>query len=174
MLQAQWKVPRADVASSLRASGTVTRIRPMSRGGCSPRRTGSLPVARQCSGWSVVAVPACGAVGPRRARAQGIGVAGGRWGLSREQRASATAPGGGRTATPDPVIWTVLRPERRAAAVALLAMLAAGAAARTTGGGRDEPGQVPAAGRTAAENPGGASRPGRGGVCPAVEQAAGS
>src|SRR5258708_3352885 len=77
MLQAQWKVPRADVASSLRASGTVTRIRPMSRGGCSPRRTGSLPVSRQCSGWSVVAVPACGAVVPRRAGAQGTGVAGG-------------------------------------------------------------------------------------------------
>src|SRR5258706_422935 len=80
MLQAQRKVPRADAASSLRASGTVTRIRPMSRGGCSPRRTGSLPVSRQCSGWSVVAVPACGAVVPRRAGAQGTGVAGGRGG----------------------------------------------------------------------------------------------
>ncbi len=34
-------------------------------------------------------------------------------------------PGAGRTVTPDPLIWTVLPPERRAAAVALLAMLAA-------------------------------------------------
>jgi hypothetical protein len=37
--------------SGLRASGTVTRIMPMSWGGCSPGRTGSLPVSRHCPGW---------------------------------------------------------------------------------------------------------------------------
>jgi hypothetical protein len=47
-------------------------------------------------------------------------------------------PGAGRTAIPDPLIWTVLPPERRAAVISLPAMLAARAAARTTGGGRDE------------------------------------
>ena len=55
-------------------------------------------------------------------------------------------PSAGNAVTPDPVLWSVLPPERRAAAVALLAMLAARAVARLAGGGRDEPGQVPAAG----------------------------
>ncbi len=50
-------------------------------------------------------------------------------------------PSAGNAVTPDPVIWAVLPPERRAAAVALLAMLAARAVARLAGGGRDEPGQ---------------------------------
>ena len=35
-------------------------------------------------------------------------------------------PSAGQAVTPDPVVWAVLPPERRAAAVALLAMLAAG------------------------------------------------
>lgn len=48
-------------------------------------------------------------------------------------------PSAGNAVTPDPVIWAVLPPERRAAAVALLAMLAARAVARLAGGGRDEP-----------------------------------
>ena len=42
-------------------------------------------------------------------------------------------PSAGNAVTPDPVIWVVLPPERRAAAVALLAMLAARAVARAGG-----------------------------------------
>ena len=38
-------------------------------------------------------------------------------------------PSAGNAVTPDPLVWAVLPPERRAAAVALLAMLAARAAA---------------------------------------------
>src|ERR1019366_2042615 len=70
MLQELGKGPRADAASSLRAAGTVTRIRPMSRGGCSPGRAGSLPVSRQCSGWPVAPAPASGSA----AAARGSGV----------------------------------------------------------------------------------------------------
>jgi hypothetical protein len=76
MLQVQLKVSRADAASSLRASGTVTRIKPMSRGGFSPGLAGSLPVSRQCSGWSVVPVPGPACPGPAAAR--GAWVPGGR------------------------------------------------------------------------------------------------
>ena len=47
----------------------------------------------------------------------------------------------------------MLPAERRAAAVTLLAMLAARAAVGPAGGGRDEPGQVPAVGRLAGEDP---------------------
>jgi len=62
-------------------------------------------------------------------------------------------PNAGQAVTPDPLIWAMLPPERRAAVVALLAMLAARAAAGPAGGGRDEPGQVPGAGAAAAEDP---------------------
>ena len=49
-----WMAGSARRARSLRASGTVTRVRPVFRGGASHARSGSLPVSRQCSGWSVV------------------------------------------------------------------------------------------------------------------------
>ena len=50
----------------------------MSWGGCSPGRTGSLPVSCQCPGWSVVARGACGPVAvPGPAAAQGASVPGG-------------------------------------------------------------------------------------------------
>jgi hypothetical protein len=62
-------------------------------------------------------------------------------------------PSTGNAVSPDPLVWAVLPPERRAAVVALLAMLAARAAVRAAGGGRDEPGQVPGAGTAAAEDP---------------------
>ena len=62
-------------------------------------------------------------------------------------------PGFRQTVIPDPLIWAMLPPVRRAAVVALLAMLAARAAAAPAGGGRDEPGQVPAVGAAAAEDP---------------------
>ena len=62
-------------------------------------------------------------------------------------------PSAGNAVTPDPLIWAVLPRERRAAVVALLALLAARAAAGPAGSGRDEPGQVPAAGAAAAQDP---------------------
>src|SRR5216110_2147411 len=74
-------------------------------------------------------------------------------------------PSAGNVVTPDPLIWSVLPPERRAAVVVLLAMLAARAAAGQAGGGRGEPGKVPAGGAAAAEDPSGASGPGGDGVC---------
>ena len=42
-------------------------------------------------------------------------------------------PSAGNVVTPDPLVWAVLPPERRAAVVALLAMLAARAAAGVGG-----------------------------------------
>jgi hypothetical protein len=72
-------------------------------------------------------------------------------GCGQRRRVSAMRPSAGNAVAPDLLVWVLLPPERRAAAVALLAMLAA-RAARVAGGGRDEPGQVPAAGAAAAES----------------------
>jgi hypothetical protein len=61
-------------------------------------------------------------------------------GCGQRQRVSVMQPSAGNVVTPDPVVWAVLPPDRRAAVVALLAMLAARAAVGSAGGGRDEPG----------------------------------
>jgi len=95
-------------------------------------------------------------------------------GCGQRRQVSAVQPSAGNAVTPDPVIWAVLPPERRAAAVSLLAMLAVKAAARVAGGGRDEPGQVPAAGAAAAEDRSRAPGPGGDRVRAPVEQAAGA
>src|SRR5260370_385425 len=56
-------------------------------------------------------------------------------------------PGAGRTATPDPVIWTVLPPERRAAAGGAAGVAACVAARLSAGGGRVVGGRLARTGR---------------------------
>src|SRR5712691_5243674 len=89
-------------------------------------------------------------------------------GCGQRQQVSVMRPSAGNAVTLDPLIWAMLPRERRAAVVALLALLAARAAAGPAGGGRDEPGQVPAGGAAAAQDPARAPGPGGGGVCPPV------
>ena len=83
-------------------------------------------------------------------------------------------PSAGHAVTPDPVIWAVLPPERRAAAVALLAMLAARAAARWREAVVMSLGRYRPQGQPQQKIRPGAPGPGGDRVCPPVEQAAGA
>ena len=83
-------------------------------------------------------------------------------------------PSARQMVTPGLLVWTVLPPERRAAVVSLLGMLAAGLRRERRKAVAMSLARYRMRGAAAAEDPPGSPGPGRDGLRPPVEQAAGA